>query len=67
MKDIESYKTISNEVWKVFRSTFPEGSDLTKFTDEVALLDKKYKDVEGYRFMQKLLKVYFEELVEVKG
>jgi len=67
---LKQYTEISSDVWNVFKKYLPNESDLNTFTADVAKLDKKYhdmKDLEAYRFMQKLLKVYFEELTEVKG
>lgn len=68
--DAKKYHEITTDIWKVFKKYLPKDSDLNTFTEDVAKLDKKYhgmKDLEAYHFMQKLLKVYFEELVEVKG
>ena len=71
MKDknvtIDQYQTISADVWKVFKKYFPSGSNTDTFADDVHALDEKYKDTEGYTFMQKLLKVYFDELNKIKG
>jgi hypothetical protein len=65
---ITEYQGISADVWAVFKKYFPAGADLSSFTDDVHTLDKKYeKDVRQYCFMQKLLKVYFDELNELKG
>ncbi len=65
---ITEYQGISADVWAVFKKYFPSGADLSSFTDDVHALDEKYKnDVRQYCFMQKLLKVYFDELNELKG
>jgi hypothetical protein len=68
MKDknhsIEEYKQISGDVWTIFKTYFPEDADISSFADEVHKLDLKYK---SDPFMQKLLKVYFDELKELKG
>jgi len=58
---------ISTDVWKIFKKYYPEGSNLDEWANDVHALDEKYRGTEGYEFMQKLLKVYFNELVEVKG
>lgn len=67
MEKIKIYQEISADVWTIFKKYLPEGSDLDEFTDQVSSLTKKYKGTEGYQFMQKLLKVYFDELNRVKG
>lgn len=67
MEKIKIYQEISADVWTIFKKYLPEGSDLDEFTDQVSFLTKKYKGTEGYQFMQKLLKVYFDELNRVKG
>ena len=67
MKDLNLYKQISNDVWQVFKSYLPDDADTLDFPKSVSKLDEKYRNTEGYDFMQKLLKVYFKELAEVKG
>ena len=65
---LDEYKNIPADVWLIFKKYFPNGVDLTGFADDVHALDEKYKkDERQYRFMQKLLKVYFDELNEMKG
>lgn len=65
---ISEYQGISADVWTIFKKYFPVGADTSSFTDDVDALDRKYKaDVRQYCFMQKLLKVYFDELNELKG
>lgn len=65
---IEEYQAISADVWRVFKKYFPADVNTETFADEVHELDQKYKkDVRQYCFMQKLLKVYFDELNELKG
>jgi hypothetical protein len=49
----------------LFKKYLPTNADLTTFTEDVHKLDQKYHeagDLDAYRFMQKLLKVYFDEL-----
>ena len=65
---IDEYKTISADVWLLFKKYFPPDADLNEFADDVHKLDEKYRaDVRQYCFMQQLLKVYFNELNELKG
>lgn len=65
---ITEYQGISADVWAIFKKYFPVGADTDSFADDVHALDRKYKaDVRQYCFMQKLLKVYFDELNELKG
>ena len=64
---IDEYQAISADVWRVFKRYFPTGADMSTFADDVHSLDTKYKsDVRQYCFMQKLLKVYFDELRELE-
>lgn len=60
----KNYKDISNDVWQLFKKYLPEDADTSTFAEEVHKLDVKYK---SDPFMQKLLKVYFDELKEIKG
>lgn len=62
--DNKNYKEISNDVWKLFNKYLPEGADTSEFVRDVHDLDVKYK---SDPFMQKLLKVYFDELKDMKG
>ena len=65
---LDEYKTISADVWTIFKKYFPDGSDTTSFPDDIHVLDEKYKsNPRTYEFMRKLLKVYFDELNELKG
>ena len=65
---IDEYKTISADVWLIFKKYFPPEADLGEFGDDVHKLDQKYRaDVRQYCFMQRLLKVYFDELKELRG
>ena len=65
--DLKIYSEISNDVWNIFKDYLPKDANPDTFAGAVHKLDEKYQDKEGYAFMQKLLKVYFNELVEVKG
>ena len=64
---VSKYSEISTNIWVLFKKYLPADADLTTFADDVHALDQKYKDQDGYKFMQKLLKVYFDELNELKG
>ena len=66
----KNYREISNDVWQLFKKYLPIDADLSTFTEDVHELDQKYhdmNDLEAYGFMQKLLKVYFDELNRIKG
>ena len=66
--DIKNYQEVSSDVWRIFKKYFPAEVTLETFADDVHALDEKYrnKNIEEYRFMQKLLKVYFDELGYIK-
>ena len=64
---VSKYSEISRDVWVLFKKYLPADADLTPFADDVHALDLKYRGQDGYKFMQKLLKVYFDELNELKG
>lgn len=62
------YQEISADVWKVFKKYLPKEADLGTFVDDVHELNNKYEaNMDEFRFMNKLLKVYFDELNRVKG
>jgi len=65
--DIIKYHEITTDVWKIFKKYQPSDANTDPFADDVHELDQKYKGTDYYRFMQKLLKVYFDELNELKG
>lgn len=67
---VSKYREISRDVWVLFVKYLHASADLTTFADAVHELDGKYLgkgDPDAYRFMQKLLKVYFDELRVIKG
>lgn len=65
---LEEYREISQDVWTVFKKYFPKDVSSDTFVDDVRVLDEKYKEnPRTYEFMQKLLKVYFQELNELRG
>lgn len=66
--DIKAYHEITTNIWKIFKKYYDPAADLDEFVDDVHVLDQKYKEDPGaYEFMQKLLKVYFDELNKIKG
>ena len=65
--DIKEYAKVSADVWEVFKKYIKPDADLNTWGDAVHALDEKYKGTAGYKFMQDLLKVYFQELVKIKG
>lgn len=69
-RTVSKYSEISRDVWILFKKYLPTSADLSTFTADVAALDQKYheaNDLDAYRFMQKLIKVYFDELRDIKG
>jgi len=65
---IEEYRDISADVWNAFKTYFPKDVDTSSFAKDIHVLDEKYgKNPRTYEFYQKLLKVYFQELNELKG
>ena len=66
--DIKKYHEITTNVWKVFKKYQDPDANLYEFPDDVGKLDRTYKDEPAaYEFMQRLLKVYFDELNKIKG
>ena len=64
---IEEYREISSEVWMIFKKYFPKDAVWDDFGDDVHKLDEKYRhDVRQYCFMRELIKVYFNELNELR-
>ena len=61
------FHEISSDVWKVFKKYYDTNVSAETFAEDVEVLDKKYDKSPKKRFMQKLLKVYFDELREVRG
>lgn len=65
---IGDYQEISSDVWVIFKKYFPKDADTDGFANDVHALDEKYrKNPRTYEFFQKLLRVYFQELNELKG
>ena len=68
MTGLKKYHEITTDIWKIFKKYYPEESDLDTFVDDVHELNNKYENSrDEFRFMNKLLKVYFDELNRVKG
>lgn len=66
--DLKRYHEITIDVWKLFKKYQPKGVDLNEFAADVHELDRKYENNrEEFMFMNKLLKVYFDELHRIKG
>lgn len=66
--ELKVYKEISADVWKLFKKYQPKGVDLNEFAADVHVLDRKYENNrEEFMFMNKLLKVYFDELNRIRG
>ena len=66
-EQIGIYKDVSADVWVIFKKYLPEGVNLDEFAQDVHELNSKYEGAADYKFMQKLLKVYFDELNRIKG
>ena len=65
---VSRYSEISTDVWKLFKKYVLTGIDLNDFAADVHVLDRKYENNrEEFMFMNKLLKVYFDELHRIKG
>ena len=64
---VSKYSAISTDVWVLFKKYLHTDADLTTFSDDVHELNNKYEEEPEYKFMQKLLKVYFDELHRIKG
>lgn len=62
MMDLDKYKEISGDVWKLFKDKHEEVISWEDFWVRTDELDGKYHGKPGYEFMQQLLKVYFNEL-----
>lgn len=64
---VSKYSEISTNVWVLFKKYLHTDADLNTFADDVHKLTVKYEGTDECQFMQKLLKVYFDELNRVKG
>jgi len=66
-RPVSKYREISGFVWEFFKKYLPIDADLTTLTDDIHWFTEQYGDTEYREFMQKLLKVYFDELNRIKG
>lgn len=67
---VSKYAEISGRVWNVFKNYLPNEADLGTFTQDIHELDQylhDLNDIDLYRFGQKLMKAYFDELRDIKG
>lgn len=65
---LNEYKEVSADVWSIFKKYYSDDADCSGIADDIHKLDEKYKPyLRQYCFMQKLIKVYFDELYELKG
>lgn len=63
---IEEYRTISNEVWKTFKYWLE--SDLSEFDKYIQNLETQFgQNEDSMNFCRRLLKVYFDEAVKIRG
>lgn len=68
IRKIEDYREISADVWMIFKKYFPDDADMADFGEDIHKLDEKYKpDLRKYCFMSQLIRVYVDELKELKG
>ena len=64
---IEEYRNISNDVWQIFKKYFPADVNTDTFANDVSEIGKKYSyNPRSYEFAIKLLRVYTQELNEIK-
>ena len=64
---VSKYREISTFVWEFFKKYLPVDADLITVPDDIHWFTEEYGDSEYRDFMQKLLKVYFDELNRIKG
>ena len=63
---IDDYRTISNEVWKTFKYWLE--SDLSEFDKYIQNLETQFwQNEDAMNFCRRLLKVYFDEAVKIRG
>lgn len=65
---IDEYKALSGDVWMIFKKYFDTSADSDEFTTkDISDLTKKYSyNPRIYDFTCRLMKLYFDELVELK-
>lgn len=67
-RSVSKYSEISRDVWVLFKKYLPISADLSTFIEDVHELNNKYEDnMDEFQFMNRLLKVYFDELRDIKG
>ena len=65
---IQQYRDMSAEVWQIFKKYYPDDADTNEFPDDAITIGNKYKgNIRYYEFVIKLLRVYMQELNEIKG
>ena len=65
---VSKYSEISRDVWNFFKKNLPTDADLHEAAADLHELNIKYEDHrDEFIFMNKLLKVYFDELNRLKG
>ena len=65
---IQQYRDMSAEVWQIFKKYYPDDADTNEFPDDAIAIGNKYKgNIRYYEFVIKLLRVYMQELNEIKG
>ena len=66
---IDDYRTISNQVWKMFKNCFPEDGSADKFVNTASEIGKAYKaeDEDKHAFFVELTRVYMHVLIKRKG
>lgn len=64
---LSEYQQISSDAWVIFKKYFPDDADTSTFADDVHIYDGKYnKNPRTYEFAQKLMRVFSQELNELK-
>ena len=65
---IQQYRDMSAEVWQIFKKYYPDDADTNGFPDDATAIGNKYKgNIRYYEIVVKLLRVYMQELNEIKG
>ena len=65
---IQQYRDMSAVVWQIFKKYYPDDADTNEFPDDAIMIGNKYKkNLRYYEFVIKLLRVYMQELNEIKG
>lgn len=65
---IAEYRDMASEVWQIFKKCYPDDVPADVFVNESqALGNKYYHDVRRWEFVVKMLRVFMQELNEIKG